>query len=198
MIRVPRAGGVLTRGLPIQRGFSLIELSIVIIIGAILGGAALAVFNAQVSSSRVMNARTSLDVARQSLIGYIAAPTGGSYRLPFADDAVTGAPCTAGGANIDNGQSDNNCLTGNIPWSTLGISAATITDHWGGYMSYTVDNTLAVSGLRQSTPAAANTAFTLRTTVTDPTLGNSDDVTISMSVAQLRGVLISGGVVLPP
>lgn len=198
MICVPRAGKALTRVLHIQRGFSLIELSIVIIIGAVLGGAALAVFNAQVSSSRIMNARTSLEVARQSLIGYVAAPTGASHRLPYADDAVTGAPCAAAGANIDNGQADNNCLTGNIPWSTLGIAAETITDHWSGYMSYSVDNTLAASGLTQSTPAAGTTAFTLRTTVTDPTLGNSDDVTISMSVAQLRGVLISGGIVLPP
>jgi prepilin-type N-terminal cleavage/methylation domain-containing protein len=189
--------GLLYRQSTAQRGLSLIEMSIVLVIAAVLGGAALAVLNAQMANARISSARAALEVARHALVGYAAAQIGGGATLPYADDAVAGQPCNASGANIDDGSADNNCTSGNVPWVTLGIAQATMTDGWGGFVSYSVDNNVANNGLRRNAPAPNTTVFTLRVTVTDEVVGNNDDMVLTMSAAQLRGILIGGGVTLP-
>ncbi len=116
-------------------------------------------------------------------------------RLPYADR--TDGSC---GGSIDNGTADNNCLDGNVPWVSIGLPMTTATDPWGNLIRYTVEPNLgsstAISGLTTTTPAAANIAFTLTVLGADGSLGTADDLSMSVRVAELRGLLISASIVI--
>lgn len=149
--------------------------------------------------------------AKNALIGYIVGDTvnprtvfpGATTRtvwrrLPYADRA----PGACGGS-LNDGMADNNCLTGNVPWSTLGITQASVTDPWGNTLRYTVETTLAqstaTSGLRQSPPALGTSpALTLRSLGADGIAATADDTTLSISVGQLRGQLPASGITIDP
>ena len=149
--------------------------------------------------------------AKNALIGYLVGDTVDPKtvfpaavtrtvwrRLPYADRA----PGACGGS-LNNGTADNNCLTGNVPWSTLGIAQASVTDPWGNTLRYTVETTLAqstaTSGLRQSPPALGTSpALTLRSLGADGIAATADDTTLSISVGQLRGLLPASGITVDP
>ena len=116
-------------------------------------------------------------------------------RLPCAD-RMNG---TCGGTQND-GTADNACRVGNIPWTTLNITQATITDPWGNFIRYSLVNPplLVTSGLTQTTPPGNDMAYTLNASGADGALGTADDVIYTMTVAELRGALLSAGVFLDP
>lgn len=143
------------------------------------------------------------------LIGYVASdatdPPGARtvrHGLPYA----ARAPGACGGTPPNNGISVNNCLSGNVPWSPLGITPASATDPWGNTLRYeSVDATLAantaVSGLCTFTPAGNNTAFLLRSLGSDgatapPAAAANDDITLTVTVNQLRAILGALGIAL--
>lgn len=118
-------------------------------------------------------------------------------RLPYADRA----PGACGGT-LNDGISDNNCLSGNVPWSTLGITQASATDPWGNTLRYTVDTTLAassaISGMCTATPTGTNTALLLRSLGADGIAATADDITLTVTVNQLRGTLTANGITMDP
>lgn len=154
------------------------------------------------SSTALVNEK--FTAIRHALLAYATADTADpdgagarvrGRRLPYAD-RMNG---TCGGT-LNNGIADNACRVGNIPWSTLNLAQATITDPWGNFIRYTLVNppVMVTSGMSQTTPAGNATAYTLNASGADGVLSTADDVTFSMTVAELRGALLSASVILDP
>lgn len=188
------------------------------------------VVETQAAQSR--RALDQLDQIKNTLVAHIAAddanPTGPRNlwrRLPMADRTAACNPnyfratpnLPAGSAN--DGIQDQ-CLTGSVPYITMGIPVSAVTDLWGNLIVYTVANDLAhttsnSSGLSTTTPdetgrlsrpfngnttgnPTTNTtlAFTLNSSGPDGTAGNADDVSLSVTVAQLRAYVVAGKISL--
>lgn len=122
-----------------QRGFTLIELTVVIVVIALLLGSLLVPLNSQVQQRNVTQTQRRLEEAREALIGY--AMLNGRLPRPAVSDtngSERTAQCLGAGANAE--------CTGYLPWAELGIER---TDAWGKLIRYSV------------TPALANDAITL-------------------------------------
>lgn len=120
-----------------SRGFSLVELTVVLVImGLILGlfmGASSTLMNAQ----RAQTTQVKLRAIDQALVSFVSV----NRRLPCpANGSVTAgievSPCTAAGSNQVNGV---------VPWAALGLSASDIEDGWGVRITYRVDPVLTDS-----------------------------------------------------
>ncbi len=121
-----------------NRGFTMIEMAIVLLILGLLLGGGLAVLSTQVEMQKVKDTQRLLDETREALIGFAVV----NGRLPRpATSATNGAenpiPCATEAA-----------CTGFIPWSTLGTSKL---DGFGKIIRYSV------------TPAFANGNIALAT-----------------------------------
>lgn len=122
-----------------ERGFTLIEMAIVVMIVALLLGGMLVPLNTQVDLRRISETNKAAEEIKETLIGFSVA----NKHLPCPDTDGDGAEnvdaagiCTAAG--------------GDLPWATLGIAA---TDPWGQRYIYRVTPEFA-----NRTPA---TVFTL-------------------------------------
>lgn len=121
-----------------QNGFTLVELSIVLIIVALLLGGLVLPLSAQIDQRNYNETQQQLSEIRETLIGFAVA----YGRLPrpatsLADGAENPATCATDAA-----------CTGYIPWSTLGVKR---TDAWNKMIQYSV------------TPAYTNATFALST-----------------------------------
>ena len=119
----------------VQRGFSLVEMAVVMVILALLIGGLIAPLTAQIDQRNMNETRRSLSEIKEALIGF-AVTTG---RLPCP--AVSSA----------NGDEKAACISatdrhGYIPWAKLGVTKL---DAWGNIFRYSV------------TPAYAEAAGTL-------------------------------------
>jgi len=120
-------------------GFSLLELTIALVVLGLLLGMLAPALSAQMERRQNEETRLALAAAEEALLGFAVA-TG---RLPRpARSATDGEERDIGCA------SDADC-TGFLPWQTLGVRRA---DAWGKLIRYSV------------TPAYANGPFTLQTT----------------------------------
>jgi prepilin-type N-terminal cleavage/methylation domain-containing protein len=146
------------------RGFSLIEMAVVLFIIALLLGSVLVPLTTQVEQRQVSETQKMLEDIKEALVGHAVAK---GY-LPCPDRTSGGA----GGANdtANDGVEDYNtgtgvCFsttaTGNVPWVTLGLGAS---DPWGNRFRYRVHSAYA-----QRSPAALfnlSTATNLTVTAT--------------------------------
>lgn len=114
----------------IIRGFSLIEMAVVILIIGLLVGPLLVPLGTQVEQRRVAETQKTLDEIKEALLGHALAKN----HLPCPD--------LTAGAGSNDGTEDFNAATGvcsgqegNIPWTTLGIPQ---TDPWGQRFHYRV------------------------------------------------------------
>ncbi len=120
--------GVPSRLLPkaSQRGFTLLELAIVIaVIGLLLGGILLPLAS-QIELRRINDVHDQLEYVKDALIGYAIA----NGRLPCPDtdrdaDGIENAPCSGG-------------VEGNLPYASLGIDRRD--DAWGRVLRYRSDD----------------------------------------------------------
>lgn len=118
-------------------GFTLVELSIVLIIVALLAGGMLMSLSSQQNAQAIRNTETQLATIQETLIGFAIA----NRRLPRPAISATNGLEQANCA-------DETACTGFIPWQTLGIRSE---DSWGKLIRYSV------------TPNFANSAFSLTT-----------------------------------
>lgn len=131
------------------RGFSLVELAIVLVAASLLATSLLAPLSAQIDAQRTAETRRTLTEVRDALLGF--AITNGRLPCPAKADA-TGAEagggagaCTSGGSGI---------AAGFVPAVGLGLSPSDgqgyLLDAWGERLRYAVS----------AGPAAAPGAFT--------------------------------------
>jgi prepilin-type N-terminal cleavage/methylation domain-containing protein len=123
-----------------HKGFTLIEMAIVLLIITLIVSSAIGPLGAQIELRRRAETQKSLDEIREALIGYALsqgmlpcpaiAPTSGSLNNGIANCTVT-----------------TGIATGYIPWVTLGVNNQ---DAWGNLIRYAVDTKFT-------------TAFTLQT-----------------------------------
>lgn len=120
------------------RGFSLIELAIVLVVVTLLIGGLAVPLTAQVQARRVAETRADMQAIRDALIGYAMSHTftyGGStvrHYLPCPDSS---SPATGVEATRDPVSGDCPSTRGTLPWRTLGIKGH---DAWGNRYTYAV------------------------------------------------------------
>lgn len=120
-----------------QRGFTLIELAIVMVILTILAGGLLVPLTRRIELQHIESTKKTLDEARDALIGFALSHSAGDGRpyLPCPDTNNDGLEDRAG--TVCSGE------TGNLPWVTLGLASM---DAWGNRLTYGVTAVFADSG----------------------------------------------------
>jgi prepilin-type N-terminal cleavage/methylation domain-containing protein len=118
------------------RGFSLVELSVVLVILALIGGVFTSMFMGLYDGQRATTTRNKLAAIDAALVSFAAV----NKRLP----------CPADGAGVAGTEvivsPDQPCVNqsrGVVPWVTLGLTATDIEDAWGTRITYRVDPYLA-------------------------------------------------------
>lgn len=158
----------------IQRGFSLVEMAIVLLIVGLLLGGGLSVLGAQADQQRIRDTQQLLSEAREALLGYAASHIDASGRpyLPCPDTNNDGLE----NRNVATGVCT--ARQGNFPWATLGMGEA---DPWGNRLRYDV------------TPAFSNslTGMTL-TTLGDININNAAGASLA-AAATVPAVILSHG-----
>nr|VFJ87368.1 MAG: prepilin-type N-terminal cleavage/methylation domain-containing protein [Candidatus Kentron sp. LFY]VFJ87645.1 MAG: prepilin-type N-terminal cleavage/methylation domain-containing protein [Candidatus Kentron sp. LFY] len=114
----------------IGRGFTLIEMAVVIAIISLLLGGLLIPLGAQIESRRIRDTERQLGIIKGALIGFAITSLNG--RLPCPDIDGDGVEDRA------ISQSATSCtqLEGELPWVTLGLAR---TDAWGRPFRYAPD-----------------------------------------------------------
>lgn len=104
------------------RGFTLIEMAMVMVIMGIIISIMMTVMPALIKTGKIKEARAVLKKYDLVLQGYAFA----NFRLPFAD-------------NTEDGLEDDNVFVGNLPFQTLGMTHGN--DVWGQPVKYSVNGT---------------------------------------------------------
>jgi prepilin-type N-terminal cleavage/methylation domain-containing protein len=110
-----------------QRGFSLAEMAIVLVIVGVLMASGLGALSSQMSNQRLKETKQMLERANEALIGFALA----NNRLPCPADSAGLEARNSSGANI------NRCVSayGDLPWQSLGLPEL---DSWGRKFKYQV------------------------------------------------------------
>ncbi len=118
------------------RGFTLIELAIVLFVVTLLLGGMLTPLGQQIAERQTTETRRALESARTALVGHALRdrPPDAVGRLPCPDLRSAGQAGTANDGREDR-LPDGRCaaLAGNLPWVTLGLAES---DAWGNRLTY--------------------------------------------------------------
>lgn len=117
---------------PSARGFSLIEMAVVLVVFALMLTGLLMITGTQLATQRGKDTQRLLAEARQALIGFAA--VNGRLPCPAAPSTPAGAP----GAGVERTPTAAGCTGGQagvLPWVTLGLPE---TDAWGRRITYRV------------------------------------------------------------
>jgi prepilin-type N-terminal cleavage/methylation domain-containing protein len=144
---------------PFQSGFSLVELTIVLIIVALLSTGLIFGMSAQRSVAENSDAQHQLEGIREALLGYVIVngrlPCPAPANLPNTDASSGVAPAPP---------CDKTLQHGVLPWKTLGLAE---TDPWGNRFTYFAssrDNSLTpVESFTNALTAGALASFTINT-----------------------------------
>jgi prepilin-type N-terminal cleavage/methylation domain-containing protein len=147
------------------RGFSLLEMAIVLVIVGLLLGGLLGSVGALQQRQRLAQTQAQLDEIRDALVAFAAV----NGRLPCPADPAT--PNTTPGAGLERAPTAAGCTGGTsgvLPWATLSLSES---DAWGRRFSYRVSAAFARA------PAGINL-----TTTGDNVVRNSAAVVLAAAV----------------
>lgn len=182
------------RSLKKHRGFSLIELAMVLIIVALLSTGLMLGISAQRNLTESADVQRQSENIREALLGF--AMTNG--RLPCPADRALASElggnedhvCVNSGCPIPTGatQADKTCASefGVLPWKTLGISE---TDPWGNRFTYFV-------GLEFSKPFTweeNKTGMRARFTMDTKGRSNIEDGANHVIAGEIPAVIVSHG-----
>jgi len=144
-----------------HRGFTLVELSIVMVIVSLMVGMGLNVLLAQMTNSRYAETRIKQEAIKQALISFIAR----NNRLPCpanpalaAGDALYGAEAATPGACAGIASSGS-VVTGIVPWMSIGLPEEMATD--GFFARFTYQVVQAATNLNAQTVAGMRGAISL-------------------------------------
>jgi hypothetical protein len=122
--------------IPSEAGFSLVDLSITLLVGSLLLSGFVSMFSSRVQVEREVDSQRSILEARQALISFAIA----NGRLPCpANPAIATGQENAGmaGAVLDDQCAHG--FHGVVPWATLGLKEL---DAWGHRLTYRVSREL--------------------------------------------------------
>lgn len=140
------------RQAPAQRGFTLIELAIVLFVITLLLGGMLTPLGRQIGERQIAETRRLLDQAQTALVGYALArrDARGVGHLPCPDMRRSGPGGTANDGREDR-LPEGGCAqtSGNLPWMTLGLAQG---DAWGNQLGYAVAPAWAMTRDRTDAP----------------------------------------------
>lgn len=160
-----------------QRGFSLVELTVVLVIVALLSSGLMFGLSAQREAAALQDARRQLDSVREALLGFAMA----NGRLP--------CPAPANLPNTDANAGRENCASphGVVPWVLLGLQE---TDPWGQRLTY-----FASSKFTAALIAPAQASFTMSTGVPPDNAGLADIHNLAGSTVAIEtaAVVVSHG-----
>ena len=129
-----------------QRGFTLIEMAIVLVIMTILIGGLAVPLSAQIQARRIAETNKTLEEAREAIIGYAMSHKSTDDNRPYL-------PCPdSDGDGIENREASGACTVNVswLPWVTLGTAAQ---DAWGNRLLYASQPELTDATGFSSTPA---------------------------------------------
>jgi prepilin-type N-terminal cleavage/methylation domain-containing protein len=109
-----------------QRGFTLIELAIVLVILTILIGGLAVPLSAQIQARRVAETRADMRAIEEALIGFALRQP--NAHLPCPDDGN-------GNEGARDGAGQCQQIKGGLPWRALGLEGS---DAWGNRYTYAV------------------------------------------------------------
>jgi prepilin-type N-terminal cleavage/methylation domain-containing protein len=158
------------------RGFTLIEMAIVLVIMTILIGGLAMPLSAQIQTRRIAETKKTMEEAREALIGFAMINNGTpstNRRFPCPDIEGDGTESLSGDECAQS--------SGFLPWVDLGVANQ---DAWGNHLRYEVDRDLA----------DPNKGFATAVTTTFPALTVCQTHTCNVTVAgNLAFVLVSHG-----
>ncbi len=130
------------------RGFTLVELTLVLLIVALLMGGMMIPLSAQRDMQYIRETQQQMEEIKESLLGFVVS----QGRLPCPDQDGDGKEDWENADDLSLGCKyvrDDIVVTGRLPYSTLGAPKA---DAWGHVFSYSVskDFTLPITNLRPS------------------------------------------------
>jgi prepilin-type N-terminal cleavage/methylation domain-containing protein len=145
----------------LQKGFTLVEMAIVLMIIGILLGGILVPLSAQMDQRNNSDTQKALSEIKEAIIGFALA----NGRLPCpADPTIATGTTNAGKERATCTGAANS--TGVVPWATLGVNE---TDAWGNRYTYRVTDYFADANGTTSncaTPAPVQASFALCSTGT--------------------------------
>jgi prepilin-type N-terminal cleavage/methylation domain-containing protein len=112
------------------RGFTLVELAMVLMIVGLLLGGLIVPLSAQMEQRRATETQKSLEEIREALVGY--AVINGQFPCP-ADPTIPTGGANAGTPRAGTPPCTASNSTGVVPWVTLGVNE---TDAWGNRFTY--------------------------------------------------------------
>lgn len=123
------------------RGFTLVELSVVVVIVAMLLTLGLSAMNAQLLSASYAQTKSRQTIIKDALTAYL----GANKRLPCPDipnntNGASDASQVTGQEDRIGGVASGKCsgAIGVLPYATLGLSREVALDGWGNFMSYSL------------------------------------------------------------
>jgi prepilin-type N-terminal cleavage/methylation domain-containing protein len=112
-------------------GFTLIEMSIVLVIIGFILGSFLTLTSAQMEQMKLKKANDDLLSIKEALMGYVV--TNGVFPCPDANQD--------GVADLCSSTLNTSATEGGLPWSTLAVPAK---DPWGRYYQYRINNAFTI------------------------------------------------------
>jgi prepilin-type N-terminal cleavage/methylation domain-containing protein len=160
------------------KGFSLVEMAIVLTIVGLLMATLLPSLTSQMEQQRRMETRKQMEDIRQALMGFAVM----NGRLPCpttqTDPANANYGMEAGSCN------SNPAAEGYLPWKTLGVTEidawgtkrSSTSSPWNGYWRYRVDRNFSNSGslIVLTTNPHANDALTIRDSAGNSLISTSE------------------------
>lgn len=148
-----------------RRGFTLIEMAVVLFIATVVLGAIAQYVTAQVLQARLSSTRAKQDAIKTALVGFISrnnrlpCPAAATIAMGGANNGVEVAAGTCAGAGVTvNGA----VASGVLPWVTLGLPNDTALDGYGNRFTYQV--VVAATALTAQTIAGMRGAINVHTT----------------------------------